>query len=110
MGIPYLSFTTCTVTLIILFIAHKVISFARNYSIATRTGYPVFTTPIFSHSIPWMILGPQLRPHLERWLPKWIYLRFAVAIGGWEFRLGAEMHAALGRCFLIVSPDECSLW
>jgi hypothetical protein len=110
MGIPYLSFTTCIVTLTVAFLVQKIISFAKNYSIAARTGYPVFITPVFSRTVVWMILGPQVRPHFERWLPRWIYLRFAVPTGGWEFRLGAEMHAALGKCFVVVSPDECSLW
>ncbi|KIW01468.1 uncharacterized protein PV09_07225 [Verruconis gallopava] len=47
---------------------------------------------------------------MERYLPEWIYDRLVVFCAGWEFHAGAKMHRRLGKVFVAVTPDECSLW
>jgi hypothetical protein len=103
---PSLSFTSITLIILSVFIIKKTISFIRNYVAAVRTGYPVFATPVLSRSIPWVILGPALQPQMKKWLPKCIYERMDIVINGWEFRLKDEMHARLGKVFVVATPDE----
>jgi hypothetical protein len=93
-----------------LYFLSKTASFIKNYIAGVRTGYPVCVSPILSHSIPWMILGPMFRPQMELHLPEWIYDRLVILCAGWEFHAGVKMHKKLGKVFVVVTPDECTLW
>lgn len=95
---------------LLIYILSKAASFTKNYTAAVRTGYPVWISPVFSHSIPWMILGPMFRPQMERYMPEWIYNRLVMFCAGWEFHAGVKMHKMLGKIFVAVTPDECTLW
>jgi hypothetical protein len=107
---PSFTFASIVLMLLSIFIINKTISFIRNYVAAVRTGYPVFATPVLSKSIPWLILAPAFQPQLKKWLPKWIYERMDIVINGWEFRLKDEMHARLGKVFVVATPDEVTIW
>ena len=107
---PSLSFTSIVLILVSVFIIKKTTSFIKNYVAAVRTGYPVFATPVLSKSIVWWLLGPVFQPQMKKWFPKWIYERLDIVINGWEFRLKDEMHARLGKVFVIATPDEVSIW
>jgi len=97
-------------SLLTVYFLSKAASFVKNYNAGIRTGYPVWVSPVFSHSIAWMILGPMFRPQMERYLPEWIYDRLVVFCAGWEFHAGVRMHKKLGKIFVTVTPDECTLW
>ncbi|KAA8644966.1 cytochrome P450 [Aspergillus tanneri] len=43
-------------------------------------------------------------------LAGWIYERINLATHGWEFRKKGEIHRRLGKTFVLVTLDECSLW
>ena len=104
------SVLSVTGTIALAFSIYKCLSFVRFYTIARRTGFPTIISPVFSRSIPWMILGPILQPTFEKYLPTWIYERMEIATHGWEFRNKRKFHDRLGDAFCLVTPDECSLW
>jgi hypothetical protein len=107
MTVSILSIAT---TLAVAYIIYKSLSFLRFYDIARRTGFPVFISPIFSKSIPWMILGPALQPTFQKCLPIWIYERLDIVTHGWEFRNKRAFHDRLGNVFCVATPDECNIW
>ncbi|OJJ42217.1 hypothetical protein ASPZODRAFT_137409 [Penicilliopsis zonata CBS 506.65] len=96
--------------IVLLYIIYKIASFIRFYIIGRRTGFPLILTPIFSQGILWMVLGPTLQPVFQKYLPEWIYRRLDIVTNGWDFRRKNQMHLQLGKAFVVVSPDECSLW
>ncbi|KAL2860005.1 putative cytochrome P450 monooxygenase [Aspergillus pseudodeflectus] len=104
------SFLAATATLLVAFYIYKFFSFLRFYRHARQTGFPVFVSPVFSKSIPWMILGPALQPVYKKYLPHWIFDRLEVCAHGWEFRNKRAYHDRLGDVFILVTPDECSVW
>ncbi|KAL2803109.1 putative cytochrome P450 monooxygenase [Aspergillus granulosus] len=104
------SLLSVTATLLVAFYIYKLSSFLRFYSNAKRTGFPVFVSPIFSKSIAWMILGPALQPVYKKYLPQWIFDRLEICAHGWEFRNKRAYHDRLGDVFILVTPDECSVW
>lgn len=106
----YLSVSTAGGLLILSYMLLKAVSLARFYLYARRAGFPIYVSPIPSQSAPWLILGPALRPQFKQYLPEWVYERIDLVVHGWEFRKKAEMHRRLGKTFVIVTPDECSLW
>ncbi|KAJ5594125.1 uncharacterized protein N7459_000333 [Penicillium hispanicum] len=97
-------------TLAAIHFVYKLFCFGRNYLHARRADFPVFVVPAFTRSALWMVLAPALQPQLEKYLPTWLLLRFDVAIHGWEFRRKRWYHERLGNIFILVTPDECSLW
>jgi hypothetical protein len=105
-----ISVSLILLSILVVYFLSKAASFIKNYVAAVRTGYPVWISPILSHSIPFMILGPMFRPQMERYMPDWIYDRIVVFCAGWEFHAGVKMHKKLGKVFVAVSPDECTLW
>ncbi|KAL5000911.1 cytochrome P450 monooxygenase [Aspergillus recurvatus] len=92
------------------FSIYKFLSFLRFYNNARRTGFPIFVSPVFSKSIPWMILGPALQPVYKKYLPNWIFERLEICAHGWEFRNKRAFHERLGNVFVLVTPDECSIY
>jgi hypothetical protein len=106
----YVKLIYTALTLLVIYVVRKSYSFARNYVAATRSGYPVYVSPVLSKSLLWMILGPIFVPKTRKWLPEWIYERLDISTHGWEMRLKNKMHKKLGRVFLVVSPDENVLW
>ncbi|KAL5334268.1 putative cytochrome P450 monooxygenase [Aspergillus crustosus] len=104
------SLLSIVTTLILAFTIYKSITFTRLYLAARRSGFPVFVTPVLSKSIPWMILGPALQPQFQKYLPTSIYERLDVVAHGWEFRNKRKYHDRLGNTFIVVSPDEASVW
>ncbi|KAJ0413852.1 putative cytochrome P450 monooxygenase [Aspergillus carlsbadensis] len=104
------SVLSATATLLVAFCIYKFFSFLRFYRNARQTGFPVYVSPIFSKSIPWMILGPALQPVYKKYLPKSISDRLDICAHGWEFRNKRAYHDALGDVFVLVTPDECSVW
>lgn len=96
--------------LVCLYLLYKLFSFIRFYLIARRTGYPIFVTPAFSQTLPWLILAPTYQPFVQKHLPDWLYERFDIVTHGWDFRFKNKLHQRLGKTFVVVSPDECSLW
>ncbi|KAL4799616.1 cytochrome P450 [Aspergillus venezuelensis] len=97
-------------TLILAFLIYKTLSFARFYIHARRAGFPILITPVFSKSVPWLILGPTFQQQFEKYLPEWIYERLDLVIHGWEFRNGRKYHERFGSTFSVVTPDEVSIW
>ncbi|KAL2823942.1 putative cytochrome P450 monooxygenase [Aspergillus cavernicola] len=103
-----ISFIVATLT--IAYFIYKLISFTRFYLHARRAGFPIFISPVFSKSIPWMILGPALEPQFKKYLPVWIHERLDIPAHGWEYRNKRAFHDRLGDVFTVVTPDECSVW
>ncbi|KAL4742578.1 cytochrome P450 [Aspergillus similis] len=97
-------------TLALAFTIYKLLSFLRFYTHARRTGFPIFVSPVLSKSIPWMILGPALQPVYKQYLPNWIFERLEICAHGWEFRNKRAFHERLGNVFVLVTPDECSIY
>jgi hypothetical protein len=104
------SFRTVAIILAVLYILFKCASFIRNYTIARRSGFPVYISPVLSKSAVWLILGPTFQLQFEKYLPEWIYYRLDFIIRGWEIRWREKMHRRPGKAFVVVTPDECSLW
>jgi hypothetical protein len=104
------SLLSVTATLLVAFYIYKLLCFLRFYRHARQTGFPLFVSPIFSKSIPWMILGPALQPVYKKYLPHWIFDRLEICAHGWEFRNKRAYHDRLGDVFVLVTPDECSVW
>jgi hypothetical protein len=105
-----ISVSSILLSILSVYFLSKTASFIKNYIAGVRTGYPVWISPILSHSIPFMILGPMFRPQMERYMPDWIYDRLVLFCAGWEFHAGVTMHKKLGKIFVAVTPDECTLW
>lgn len=107
-----MEFSVSSILLAILgvYFLSKTASFIKNYLAAVRTGYPIWVSPVFSHSIAWMVFAPMFRPQMERYLPAWLYDRVVGFCAGWEFHAGTHIHKKLGKTFVMVTPDECSLW
>ncbi|KAJ5975789.1 hypothetical protein N7481_009496 [Penicillium waksmanii] len=97
-------------TLVIIFVIYKLGWFAKNYYHARRSGLPVHVVPVFTKSTLWLVLAPMLQPHLEKYLPSWIYDQIDVAIHGWEFRRKRWYHDRLGAIFAVATPDEFTIW
>ena len=105
-----LSVLSTTVKVASAFFLYKLIYFIRFYIQARRSGFPVYVSPVPSRSILWMILAPIVVSHLEKYLPALIYERLDVATPGWEFRRKRELHERLGKVFVLVTIDSCSVW
>jgi hypothetical protein len=105
-----LSVSSILLAVLFIYILSKTASFFKNYITGVRTGYPVWISPVLSHSIPWMVFGPMFRPQMERYLPEWMYDRMSMFCAGWEFHSSVKMHNKLGKIFVVVTPDECSIW
>ncbi|KAL4753494.1 hypothetical protein BDW72DRAFT_210017 [Aspergillus terricola var. indicus] len=105
-----LNILSAMATLALAFTIYKLLSFLRFYMHARRTGFPVFVSPVLSKSIPWMILGPALQPVYKKYLPNWIFERLEICAHGWEFRNKRAFHDRLGNVFVVVTPDECSIY
>ncbi|KAJ0418826.1 cytochrome P450 [Aspergillus carlsbadensis] len=99
----------CTAALL-AYISWKLLSLARFYTHARRTGFPVLIAPFPTKNLLWMVLTPIPQPLLKRYTPEPLYTRLDVAIYGWECRQKAEVHAWLGKTFVLVTLDECTLW
>ena len=97
-------------TLALAYSIYKVLSFVRFYNLARRTRFPIYVSPFFSRTIPWMILAPLLQPTWEKYLPGWLFERIEIVTHGWEFRNKRKFHDRLGNVFCVVTPDECSIW
>ncbi|KAK2803229.1 hypothetical protein FQN50_007096 [Emmonsiellopsis sp. PD_5] len=97
-------------TLALAYFIYKFLSLLKYRTIALRTGFPVVISPIFSKSIPWMILGQALLPTFKKHLPVWIYERLDIVTHGWEFRNKRAFHDRLGNVFCVATPDECCIW
>ncbi|KAL3441772.1 cytochrome P450 [Aspergillus insuetus] len=101
--------TLCTGALF-LYISWKLISLTRFYINGRRSGFPVFIAPFPTKNILWMVITPMLQPLLEKYIPEPLYTRLDVAIYGWECRQKAEIHGRVGKTFVLVTLDECTLW
>lgn len=95
---------------ILLCILLKLASFVKFYIQGRHSGFPLYISPIPSKSPAWMVLGPAFQPVFKRYLPSWIYERLDYVTHGWEFRRRAEVHCRLSKNFVLVTPDECTLW
>ncbi|KAJ5102060.1 hypothetical protein NUU61_004282 [Penicillium alfredii] len=74
-----------------LYIVYKLFGFVRFYIYARRAGFPVYTSPWLSKSIPFLVLAPVLQPLLKHIFPEWVYDRFDILVHGWEFRGGQRL-------------------
>ncbi|CAG7925156.1 unnamed protein product [Penicillium olsonii] len=92
------------------YVGLKTITLLKNYAKARRSKFPIYVSPIPSRSIAWMILGPILRVRYRNYLPGWVSDRLDITTNGWEFLRTTEYHDKLGKTFVLVTPDECSLW
>ncbi|CAG8273734.1 unnamed protein product [Penicillium salamii] len=92
------------------YVVLKSVTFLKNYTNARRSKFPLYVSPIPSRSIAWMILGPALRQQYKKHLPVWLFDRLDIITHGWEFHRRTEYHDKLGKAFVLVTPDECSLW
>ncbi|KAL2839118.1 putative cytochrome P450 monooxygenase [Aspergillus pseudoustus] len=97
-------------TLVAAYFIYKFVSFLSNYAQARRAGFPIYVSPVLSKTIPWMILGPALQPLYAKYLPNWIFERLEICSHGWEFRGKRAWHDRLGDVFMLVTPDECSIY
>ncbi|PWY78185.1 cytochrome P450 monooxygenase [Aspergillus heteromorphus CBS 117.55] len=109
MTLPLPTLITTLTTLTTIYTLYKLLALTQNYFIARRTRLPIFISPIPSTSILWQILGPTFQRQLQQCLPEWIYVRLDVLMHGWEFRQRAKLHHRLGKVFVVVTMDECSL-
>lgn len=91
------------------FFGYKLVSFVRFYVHARRAGFPIYISPFFYKSIPFLILAPALQPYVKKYIPGWIYDRFEIGIHGWEFRTKRKYTEQLGNIFTVVTPDGCLL-
>jgi len=105
-----LSLQSLLLTIFGIFFTLKAAAFIRNYVSALRTGYPIIAFPVASRGLIWAILSPIIRPYAAKWCPVWIYERIVVFTAGFEFYYGPQLHAKLGKVFVAVSLDECTLW
>lgn len=92
------------------YIAYKAITFLGNYANARRSNFPIYISPVPSRSIAWMILGPALRSQYKKYLPAWLFDRLDIISHGWELHRKTDYHDKLGKTFVLVTPDECSIW
>ena len=97
-------------SLLLAWFVRKALSFGRNYVVARRTGYPVVISPVLSYSIAWRVLNLPLNHKFKEWFPEWIFERLDILTYAWEFRRKSTVHDRLGKVFVLVTPDECSLW
>ncbi|KAJ5575017.1 hypothetical protein N7450_008916 [Penicillium hetheringtonii] len=97
-------------TLAVAFIVYKLGWFAIHYHHARRSGLPIYVVPVFSKSTLWLVLATALQPQLQKLLPEFLYDRIDVLIHGWEFRRGRWYHDRLGSTFVVVTPDEFTVW
>src|ERR1700750_662604 len=104
------SFQSLILTIFGIYFTLKAAAFIRNYVAAIRTGYPIIAFPVASRGIIWAIFSPTIRPYTAKWCPVWIYERMIVLTAGFEFYYGPQLHANLGKVFVAVSLDECTLW
>ena len=115
MSIVWISNSTLSLQSLILTIfgilfTLKAAALIRNYVAALRTGYPIIAFPVASRGMIWAIFSPIIRPYAAKWCPVWIYERIVVLTAGFEFYYGPQLHAKLGKVFVAVSLDECTLW
>ncbi|CAJ2509377.1 Uu.00g144030.m01.CDS01 [Anthostomella pinea] len=66
------SIAVIAVGLLAAYCATFVYKFVRNYINARKTGLPMIFVPWDQNSFFWMAFSVPLRPHLQKWLPKWI--------------------------------------
>jgi len=107
---PAFSLQSLLLTIFGILFTLKATSFIRNYVAALRTGYPIISFPVASRGVIWAIFSPIIRPYAAKWCPIWVYERFVVLSAGFEFYYGPQLHAKLGKVFVAVSLDECTLW
>jgi hypothetical protein len=101
--------TLCTGALL-AYITWKQISLTHFYIHGRRSGFLVFIAPFPTKNIIWMVITPMLQPLLKKYIPEPLYTRLDVAIYGWECRQKAEIHGRVGKMFVLVTLDECTLW
>jgi hypothetical protein len=104
------SLGSVTLAILAIFLTSKALSFSKNYIAGRRTGFPIVVSPVLSKSILWMVFGAVFQPQFKKYFPAWLYDRCDLVTHGWEFRRKANMHESLGKSFVVVSPDECTLW
>ncbi|KAK1146374.1 hypothetical protein N8T08_003161 [Aspergillus melleus] len=93
-----------------VFLLVKCVALVKNYSRARRTGFPVYISPALSQNPAWMVTGPIFLPYLKNYLPGWLHDRLDVTLHGWEFRQNGAIHRRVGKTFVLVTPEEVSLW
>ncbi|KAL4861594.1 hypothetical protein BDV12DRAFT_207890 [Aspergillus spectabilis] len=101
---------TLCIGALLAYITWKLISLTRFYMHGRRSGFPIFIAPFPTKNIIWMVITPMLQPLLQKYIPEPLYTRLDVAIYGWECRQKAEIHGRVGKTFVLVTLDECTLW
>ena len=102
-----------------LFVAYSSIfiyRLVRNTIYARQSGLPSIYVPWDQNHFVWMVVSVPLRPHLQQWLPKFVYDRIVLTIYGWEFherlRPFKELSAPRGndKSYFLVTCGAPELW
>ncbi|KAF7506030.1 hypothetical protein GJ744_012277 [Endocarpon pusillum] len=80
------------------------------YTVARRTGLPVFLCPVTPANPAWLVFAAILQPWLACHLPRFVYNRLRPCIYGWEFRERWAMQTELGRSFVLAAPGGVEVW
>lgn len=83
----------------------SVFSFAQNYRVAKKMGLPIVSSPVYSRSLPWLVLSPLLGPLLLKLpfgLGSWVrYNRYM-----WVWEEKATVFQEKGKMFVVVTPAK----
>lgn len=83
----------------------SVFSFAQNYRAAMKMGLPIVSSPVYSRSLPWLVLSPLLGPLLLKLpfgLGSWVrYNRYM-----WVLEEKASAFQEKGKMFVVVTPAK----
>lgn len=83
----------------------SVFSFAQNYRAANKMGLPIVSSPVYSRSLPWLVLSPLIGPLLLKLpfgLGSWV--RYNRYMWAWEEKASAFQEK--GKLFVVVSPAK----
>lgn len=83
----------------------SVFSFAQNYRAAKKMGLPIVSSPVYSRSLPWLVLSPLIGPLLLKLpfgLGSWVrYNRYM-----WVLEEKASAFQEKGKMFVVVTPAK----
>lgn len=86
-------------------LVNSVLSFAKNYRAAKKLGIPIVSSPVYSRSLPWMVLSPLIGPLLLKLpfgLGSWVrYNRYM-----WVLEEKASAFQEKGKMFVVVTPAK----
>jgi hypothetical protein len=103
-------FKLISLTVVILWVANNLVSLARNYLIARRSGLPYRVTPINPDNIVWLLSQEIIRVYAQNSLPETLFRIIQPICYGWEYRDKYQFHQRVGSTFLVVTPGDIECW